>query len=131
MHRYLFRPPLFLPPHCLRQFERGMEWVWALPPAAAKPTPTPYLGEPPQAANTVQIRARVEKRPLESLARASLATTYRLTDLSCLTWSGEACPPQAVRPSSTGFSPSLNGIGLRRRASRHSYKISSRGSSPF
>jgi len=27
------------------------------------------------AVNTVQIRARVEKRPLESLARASLATT--------------------------------------------------------
>jgi len=30
----------------------GREWVWAVPPQAAQPTPTPYLGEPPQAASS-------------------------------------------------------------------------------
>jgi len=29
-------------PHCLRQFARGREWVWAVQPQAAQPTPTPY-----------------------------------------------------------------------------------------
>jgi len=29
-----------------------MEWVRAVPPQAAPPAPTPYLGEPPQAARS-------------------------------------------------------------------------------
>src|SRR5258708_38067028 len=48
----LFRSPLCLTPHCLRQFARGLEWVRAVPPAAAQPAPTPDLGEPPQAARS-------------------------------------------------------------------------------
>src|SRR5260370_29217957 len=49
-------------------------------------------GEPPQAANTVQIRARVEKRPLSSLARASLTTTSQSRQVCQAAGSCEASP---------------------------------------
>src|SRR5579864_870890 len=61
--------------------------------------------------NTVQIRARVEKRPLESLARASLATTGQARQVCQAICSGEACPRQAFLfapvylKSATGLTP--------------------------
>ncbi len=64
--------------------------MWAVPPQAAQPTPAPSLGEPPQAVNTVQIRAMVETWSLGSLARASLARLFSLFERY---W------PQAAQPA--------------------------------